>query len=179
MTDMTEPGPAPARVRFHEGSIPLPEGFEDRTTNLFVPPNPQQAPSLSIARDWMQDQEPLSDYVERQLGRLKKHMAGYKLLSRGEARLGQGETALPGWRVDAQYKSGAQPVFQRQAVFEVAPSRALIFTASSARPFDEHANTLWRTWLEAFAPAADGSQTGKGTNPAPDAAPPSAPSRDE
>lgn len=179
MTDATQPGQAPARVRFHEGSITLPDGFEDRTTNLFVPPNPQQAPSLSIARDWMQDQETLPDYFERQLGRLKKHMAGCKLLSRGEARLGQGETALPGWRVDAQYKSGTQPVFQRQAVFEVAPSRALILTASSARPFDEHANALWRNWLEAFAPAMEAPRDEEGSNQAPDTAPPSAPSRDE
>lgn len=160
MTDTQDTSQALARVRFHEGSIPLPAGFEDRTTNLFVPPNTHQAPSLSIARDWMHDLETLSDYFERQLGRLKKQIAGYRLLSKGEALLGQGDGALKGLRVDAQYKSGSQFVFQRQAVFEVAPSRALIFTASNAKAFDERTNELWRNWLEAFEPAAAESEGG-------------------
>lgn len=39
------------RIRIHEGSIVLPNGFEDRTTNLFVPADTAAQPNLSVARD--------------------------------------------------------------------------------------------------------------------------------
>jgi hypothetical protein len=45
-------------------------------------------------------------------------------------------------------------VRQRQAVFLVAPKRALIFTATSPRNFDEQFEALWRSWLESFTHAA-------------------------
>jgi len=37
--------PAPQRIGMHEGSVCLPPGFEDRTTNLFVPADPQHQPT--------------------------------------------------------------------------------------------------------------------------------------
>jgi len=146
--------PFASRVLLSEGCITLPPGFEDRTTNVFVPENPETRPNLNIARDWLREGEALPDYVDRQLAQLKKHLAGYKLVARDEERLGQGDAALGGLRVDATYKNGTRPVHQRQAAFIVAPQRALIFTASSPRPFDTEFHALWRQWLDGFLPAA-------------------------
>ena len=140
----------PARVGMHEGSVCLPEGFEDRTANLFVPKDPQSQPNLSIARDWLVQGETLAAYVDRQLGMLKARMPGHKLLARGEERLGQQEPALLGTRIDAQYKNGAQIVRQRQAAFDIGGGRLLVFSAATPRGFDEQFEALWRSWLDSY-----------------------------
>jgi hypothetical protein len=141
------------RVGMHEGSVCLPQGFEDRTTNLFVPQDPQNQPNLSIARDWLAPGETLAAYVDRQLGILKARMPGHKLLGRTGERLGTHEPALAGERIEAQYKNGAQTIRQRQAAFEIGEGRALVFTAATPRAFDAHFDALWRNWLDSFEPA--------------------------
>jgi hypothetical protein len=140
------------RLDFHEGSVNLPLGFEDRTTNLFVPGNPQLQPNLSVARDWMKSDETLASYVDRQLGLLKSQLASHRLVVRESARLGAGESALTGQRIDSVYKSGKTVVYQRQAAFEVAAARVLVFTASSPRGFDEAFEQLWMNWLSSYLP---------------------------
>ena len=145
---------APARVGLHEGSVGLPAGFDDRTTNIFVPADPQSQPNLSIARDRLGEGETLAAYVDRQLGILKARMPGHKLLGRTDERLGLHEPALVGERIDAQYKNGAQVIRQRQAAFDIGNGRALVFTAATPRAPDERFETLWRTWLDSFQPAA-------------------------
>lgn len=82
---MTDPD---NRIRIHEGSITLPDGFEDRTTNLFVPADPANQPNLSVARDWLKDGETLAPYVDRQLALLKSRLQGHKLIARQAERLG-------------------------------------------------------------------------------------------
>jgi hypothetical protein len=148
------PSPTPARIGMHEGSVRMPEGFEDRTTNLFVPADPQHQPNLSIARDWFAPGETLAAYVDRQLGMLKSRMPGHKLLGRVDERLGLHEPALVGERIEAQYKNGAQVIRQRQAAFDIGQGRALVFTAATPRAFDERFDALWREWLDSFQPAA-------------------------
>jgi hypothetical protein len=154
---MNNPLPAaagPARVGLHEGSVGLPAGFDDRTTNVFVPADPQNQPNLSIARDRLGEGETLADYVDRQLGMLKARMPGHKLLGRTDERLGLHEPPLVGERIDAQYRNGAQVIRQRQAAFDIGNGRALVFTAATPRAPDERFETLWRTWLDSFQPAA-------------------------
>jgi len=143
----------PGRVGMHEGSVCLPPGFEDRTTNMFVPADPQSQPNLSIARDWFAKGETLAAYVDRQLGILKARMPGHKLLARTVERLGAHEPALVGQRIEAQYKNGAQTIRQRQAAFEIADGRALLFTAATPRAFDAQFDAMWRAWLDSFEPA--------------------------
>lgn len=145
------------RIGLHEGSIDLPAGFEDRSTNIFVPANTQHQPNLSIARDWLQEGESLEDYVTRQAAILKARLAGHKLLNRTHERLGAGAAPLIGERIEAQYKNGAQIVRQRQAAFVVAPGRALILTAATPRAFDDAFELLWRAWLDSFVAAPEAS----------------------
>lgn len=154
MTDAEElPGRSPLFI--HEGSVELPEGFEDRTANLFVPANTESQPNLSIARDTPQDGETLDAYVTRQIAVLKSRLAGHKLVRREAARLGRDDTALDGEQIDARYKNGGRVIHQRQAAFLIAPQRALIFSASSPRPFDTTFETLWQNWLASFVPRAE------------------------
>ncbi|QJE00293.1 DUF1795 domain-containing protein [Massilia forsythiae] len=144
----------PARIGLHEGSVCLPAGFEDRTTNLFVPMDPQSQPNLSIARDWFAPGETLATYVDRQLGILKARMPGHKLLGRQDERLGLHDVSIAGERIEAQYKNGAQVIRQRQAAFDLGNGRVLVFTAATPRAFDEQFDALWRDWLASFRPAA-------------------------
>jgi hypothetical protein len=150
---MTASTPVFQRIGMHEGSIGLPPGFEDRTANLFVPTDPQNTPNLSIARDWLNIDETLAAYVDRQVQLLKSRLPGHKLVSRQAERLGNDAACLAGERIEAQYKNGAQTVHQLQAAFLVAPRRALIVTAASSRAFGQQFEILWRAWLDSFVPA--------------------------
>jgi hypothetical protein len=138
---------------FHEGTIALPDGYEDRTTNVLVPPNPQTQPNLSIARDHLEGGEALHAYVTRQVALLASRLTGHKVQRRGPAMLGRGENALPGEQIDARHKAGGRMVYQRQAAFLVAPQRVLVFSASSPKPLDEAVDGLWQRWLASFAPS--------------------------
>lgn len=180
MSDDTSSPPPPAeaaapaaRVVFTEGSMVLPPGYEDRSTNLLVPASPQSQPNLSVARDWMKPGETLPAYVERQLGLLKSQLASHKLLARSAISLGRTDNTsserpgssvpeaprqepLVGLRIDASYKNGKLLVYQRQAAFEIAPRRVLIFTGSRANGFGDAFEQLWTDWLASYrAPAAE------------------------
>lgn len=169
------------RIQFQEGSVTLPAGFEDRTTNLFVPADTATQPNLSIARDWLNEGEVLSAYVDRQLQQFKARMAGHRLLSRQAEQLGPEGAVLEGERIDARFVSSNRTVYQRQAAFIVAPGRAIIFTASSPHAFHPEFEAFWRQWLESYrAPGEVGHapDSGPGSDPdserrgAPRSAPP-------
>ena len=53
-------------------------------------------------------------------------------------------------RIDAQYRSGAQQVRQRQAAFDIGDGRVLVFSAATPGAFDEAFEALWRAWLDSF-----------------------------
>jgi hypothetical protein len=152
------PAPALPRVSFTEGSITLPAGYEDRSTNLLVPANTATQPNLSVARDWMKQGETLPAYVDRQTAVLKAQLAGHKVLSREPVHLGaqpaaEGSPApLAGQRIDATYRNGKHTIHMRQAAFEVAPARVLIFTVSSATGFGAAFEELWNHWLASYQP---------------------------
>ncbi|MBL8482905.1 MAG: DUF1795 domain-containing protein [Rhodocyclaceae bacterium] len=145
----------PQVLRLHEGSIALPNGYEDRTANLFVPvTDTKLLPNLSIARDWMRENETLPDYVTRQIGLLKANLPGHKVLARAPASLGR-EAVLAGEQIDASHKAGGQTIHQRQAAFEVAPRRALIFTATMPGLPHPEFDAYWRAWLASFTLRSD------------------------
>jgi hypothetical protein len=116
-----------ARCLFSEGSVALPEGYQDRTVNIFPPPAAGDA-AFNISRDTPEPNEALADYIERQLGLMKTHLKGWKTLAREAVRLGhdgpQGEC------LHASYMRGAERIWQRQAVFLTGPDKVLVFTLS-------------------------------------------------
>ena len=135
----------PIRFQFDEGSVLFPAGYDDRTVNSFVPADPQTQPNLSIARDRLGPGEALPSYVARQLALMRKKLPGYK--SGEPVGISIDGAGLSGLVVQATYRSGTTTVHQRQAAFAIAGGRALVFTMSSARPFDAAAESLWTTWL--------------------------------
>jgi hypothetical protein len=151
---MTSPSDAarPDTVVFTEGRIGLPVGYEDRSTNLLVPADTQRQPNLSVARDWLQRDETLDGYVERQVALLKAQLPSHKLLARQGARLGAGDAALLGQRIDATYKNGKLTIHQRQAAFEVSPRRVLVLSAATAQGFGSAFDQLWSEWLGSYEP---------------------------
>jgi hypothetical protein len=165
--------PQAQRVSFTEGSVQLPAGYEDRTANVLVPPNPQAQPNLNIARDTMKPGETLTTYIDRQIALLKSQLGGHRTLAREAIRLGPPSasasseedanmaavtTGLIGESIDATFKSGKSLIFQRQAAFVMAPSRVLIFTASTLQGFGPEFEKLWSGWLASYQPPTPAQQ---------------------
>lgn len=147
--------PEAAILQFHEGSIDLPGGYEDRTSNILVPKNVEAQPNLSIARDNLKPDELLADYVTRQVALLKSRLPGHKVLDRTPAQLGSDDDTLAGECITAQYKNNGRLIYQRQAAFLISADRALIFSASSPAPLDDAFDEFWQHWLSSFTPRSE------------------------
>jgi hypothetical protein len=143
------------RYRFEEGSMVLPEGFEDRSTNIFVYGHAASSPlNLNIGRDTLDAGESLNAYVDRQIRKLEKHLRGYRLGHRQAAQLGSGEVQCEGEQIEATRKEGQQTIHQRQAAFICGERHVLVFSCSSIRAFTGEQNALWLSWLASYRPAA-------------------------
>ncbi|MEM5343157.1 DcrB-related protein [Paraburkholderia azotifigens] len=142
------------RYRIEEGSIALPDGFADRSTNIFVLGNTSPSPvNMNIARDTLLDTETLPAYVDRQIGLLKKNLRNYSVVRREATTLGADSLSLSGEQVTSTHRNGSTTIHQRQAAFIHAPQRVLILSCSSVRPFDGTQETRWQQWLASFQPA--------------------------
>jgi hypothetical protein len=135
-----------------EGILRLPEGLQDRTVNIFVQPNSGPAQlNLNVSRDDLLATESLSAYVDRQVALIGTKLRNYILLAKRPASLST-STPLAGLQVDAYYLHDGRPVYQRQAAFEVAPGRILVFSATSQSDFNAQQNAGWQQLLDSFQP---------------------------
>lgn len=142
------------QYRINEGSIDLPAGFHDRSTNIFIHGDPRRSQlNFNIGRDTLAPKETLTAYVDRQIGLIQKNARSYRLASRRAATLGSGSGALAGECVEGTRKEGGQTLHQRQAAFVCGSQHVLIFSATSARPFGDKENASWAAWLASFRPA--------------------------
>ncbi|WP_213233198.1 DcrB-related protein [Caballeronia sp. NK8] len=140
-----------SKYSFEEGSIDLPEGFHDRSTNIFVYGSTTPSPlNLNIARDVLLPDEGLPAYVDRQMQLLKKNVRGHAVHQRTRATLGHADAAIEGEQITSTHKTGSQTIHQRQAAFIRSGSDVLIFSCSSVRPFDAKQDVLWTNWLTSF-----------------------------
>jgi hypothetical protein len=144
-----------------EGAFTVPEGFQDRSTNIFIHGNPESSLlNLNIGRDNHDAEETLEQYVTRQIKLLNDKLPGYKLKSRAPAKLGANERTNPieGEQIDGGYKNGGRFLHQRQAAFPMSATRVLIFSATSGEAFNDAFETMWAQWLGSFAarPENDG-----------------------
>ncbi|WP_339495160.1 MULTISPECIES: DUF1795 domain-containing protein [unclassified Pseudomonas] len=135
-----------------EGRINLPQGFEDRSVNMFILGSSIPAPlSITLSRDNTLPGEELNTYFERQIKLISAKYKGYTVLGRSAAVLSQAHP-LPGLQVDAYYFNDRQAFFQRQAAFEVQPGRVLVFSTTRPGEFSAQQNTDWLTLLNSFVP---------------------------
>lgn len=142
-----------------EGSIALPEGFQDRTVNMFVLGKSLPAPlSITVSRDDLLPGEALAAYVDRQVKMLASKMRGYTLLGKTSAQLSS-VAPIEGFQIDAYYLNDGRPYYQRQAAFLVAPSRALIFSTTSQANFSAEQTANWQALLSSFQPRVPGDET--------------------
>ncbi|WP_130908508.1 DUF1795 domain-containing protein [Pseudomonas sp. Sample_16] len=138
--------------QLQEGSITLPEGFQDRTVNMFVLGNSIPAPlNITLSRDNMLPAEDLKAYIERQVKLIAAKLRGYTLLSKKAAAL-SGVQPFSGIQVDAYYMNDGRPVYQRQAAFEIEPGRILVFSTTSQADFSVTQNQNWLQLLASFKP---------------------------
>ncbi|WFQ79754.1 DUF1795 domain-containing protein [Xenorhabdus sp. SF857] len=128
------------RCQFTEGSITLPEGYQEQTVNIIIAPN---VPALNISRDQLNEGEDLSGYIIRQKTLLKNGLRDWQLLEEQETVLG--DNLLHGCLLLSRYRpKKGQQVYQYQAVFLRDEKKVLIFTLSSQQAFTESQ----RQWLD-------------------------------
>lgn len=141
---MSEPS---SQCLFSEGLINFPDGYQDRTVNVFAPPA-ADAPAFNISRDALNPGETLAAYIDRQLALMEKHIKGWKQGERSDATLG--DSLLQGEVVHASYLRDGKRVWQQQAVFNVDSHKILVFTMTCTRALDDADNALFGELLRSF-----------------------------
>lgn len=135
-----------------EGGISLPEGFDDRTVNMFVLGASVPAPlSITISRDTLLPDEALQAYVDRQVKMLTSKLRGYTRMGNQVVSL-SASAPIPGMQIDAYYMNQGRPLYQRQAAFIISPGRALIFSTTAQADFSPQQNEDWTNLLASFTP---------------------------
>lgn len=136
--------------QLQEGMIVLPEGFQDRTVNMFILGNSIPAPlNVTVSRDNMLPVEDLKAYIERQVKLIASKLRGYTVLGKKPAALST-ERPFAGIQVDAYYLTDGRPVYERQAAFEIEPGRILVFSTTSQADFGAEQNENWLQLLASF-----------------------------
>ena len=143
--------------QLQEGSIVLPEGFQDRTVNMFVLGASIPAPlSITISRDMLLPAEELKAYVDRQVKMLASKLRGYTLLGKKSVELSS-IAPIEGIQIDAYYMTDGRPFYQRQAAFLIEPGRAIIFSTTAQADFSSEQNQNWADLLASFQPRQPGA----------------------
>lgn len=138
--------------QLQEGSIILPEGFQDRTVNMFVLGTTIPAPlNVTVSRDNMLPAEDLNTYIDRQIKLIASKLRGYTSLGKKPATL-SAQQPLAGIQIDGYYMDGGRPYYQRQAGFEIQPGRILVFSTTSQTDFSAAQTESWLQLLASFQP---------------------------
>ncbi|EKT4468194.1 DUF1795 domain-containing protein [Pseudomonas putida] len=141
--------------QLQEGSIALPEGFQDRTVNMFILGSNIPAPlNITVSRDNFLPAEDLDAYIDRQVKLIASKLRGYTVLARNPAQLSSSQP-LRGVQIEGYYLNDGRPVYQRQAAFEIAPGRILVFSTTSQKDFSGKQNESWLALLNSFQPRQD------------------------
>ena len=141
---MSEPS---SQCLFSEGLINFPDGYQDRTVNVFAPPA-ADAPAFNISRDALNPGETLAAYIDRQLALMEKHIKGWKQGERSDATLG--DSLLQGEIVHASYLRDGKRVWQQQAVFNVDSHKILVFTMTCTRALGDADSAMFGELLRSF-----------------------------
>ncbi|EHK3212545.1 MULTISPECIES: DcrB-related protein [Enterobacter cloacae complex] len=124
---MSESSP---KYHINEGLISLPDGYHDRTVNVFALPA-GDAPAFNISRDALNPGEALAAYIDRSAATLGDN------LSLGEI-------------VHASYLRDGKRIWQQQAVFNVDSDKILVFTMTCTRAPGDADSALFGDLLRSF-----------------------------
>ena len=142
------------RYHLNEGQFDIPDdGRIDRSMNVLAMPD-GSGTTLIVSRDALQAQETLEQFVTRQMRDLTRQVSQLKEVSRGGVAIGSPIRELRGIELVTQFRQNGQVLYQRQAVCQLAAAsrNVLIFTASSAMPFDAESLAIWQRALASFQP---------------------------
>ena len=132
---------------FSEGQITFPEGYQDRTVNVFAPPA-ADAPAFNISRDALSPGEALAAYIDRQIALMAKHIKAWKQGERSAATLG--DNLSQGEIVHASYLRDGKRIWQQQAVFNTNSDKVLVFTMTCTRAPGDADSALFGELLRSF-----------------------------
>ena len=136
--------------RLQEGRMTLPEGFEDRTVNMFVTGANGPSPlSITVSRDTTLSGEVLATYLERQLKLIASKLRSYTVLEKKIVELGS-QQPIQGAQIEASHQAEGRLMYQRQAAFIIAPGRVLVFSTSSKKDFTPQQSQDWAALLASF-----------------------------
>ena len=119
-----------AGYHIQEGLIELPEGWDDKTINIFardLPPN--QVASIVITRDDITTS--LREFVDKTVKQLTKQLPRFALAKRSVASFG----VIEGEELSFQWRRENVDIFQMQAFVPVTDERVLTFTVSAPLKF--------------------------------------------
>lgn len=131
----------------NEGVITLPEGWQDRTVNVFTPPD-GCLPVFNISRDALENNETLNAYIDRQLALMQQHITGWQLAGRQPCVLGS--ERLTGENIHTRYQRDNQPIWQQQAVFSPDNRLVLVFTMTANAALTAADNATFQAMLGSF-----------------------------
>ncbi|WP_019366212.1 DcrB-related protein [Pseudomonas sp.] len=142
------------KYQIQEGRFLLPDGFADRTVNIFALGGVPSSFTFSISRDALHPGETLSEYIDRQIGMLSARLRKFKLVHRQEAVLSETQP-VNGIQIDSHHQSDGRLIYQRQAAFLMKDERILVISATTQSPFDAYHNNTWSSILSTFELASD------------------------
>ncbi len=141
-----------AQYLFDEGRITLPDGYTDRTVNIFIQEPPTEGlTNIQLARDTIRKDETLGEYVDRQIGLLKRKIKGLAVRSRESIVLAG--CGADGIEIETHYQSNGKSVYQRQCAIVLESGKMLIFTVTNTIPFTSSQLLTWRETIDTFTPA--------------------------
>lgn len=135
----------------NEGQVTLPEGYQDRTVNIFTS-FAKDAPSFTVSRDSLGPNEALAAYIDRQLAQMQQHLKQWQQSERCPATLG--ENLSHGEIVHGSYQRSGRQVWQQQAVFNPQGAHILVFTMTATVVLTEADSVLFHSLLKSFRPHA-------------------------
>lgn len=132
---------------FSEGQITLPDGYQDRTVNIFTSFD-RDAPSFTVSRDSLEPDESLAAYIDRQLAQMQQHLKQWQQSGRCPATLG--ESVLHGEIVHGSYQRDGKRIWQQQAVFNTGGAHILVFTMTATAMLTDADDVLFGSLLNSF-----------------------------
>ncbi|MBR8316023.1 DcrB-related protein [Burkholderia dolosa] len=136
-----------AVYRLHEGCVVLPDGWRDKTMNVFHLPDEARRKDVAfvVTRDYDTQLDDVDAYADAQQSAFKRQFPGYKPLAREPITL----DGRRGVMLDYQWRSDKALLRQRQAMVRLDDAM-LIFTLNArAEDFEQHADA-WESILSSF-----------------------------
>lgn len=112
---------------FNEGSLDLPDTWQDQTVNLVSSPGSlEPGLTISITRDTMPWGMGFAEYVDDQVSQIEGTLADFRLLGRKPVTISR----VAGFELECSWKARQGRIHQVITIVQIADNRAMVLTAS-------------------------------------------------